>query len=54
MTPEPCPHQWERVDDSFDHAFGTEVIRYDRCELCGETRDSEPVADPDEDRDKDR
>lgn len=35
---EPCVHDWRVVDDSFDHAFGTERIPpYLECNLCGET-----------------
>ena len=32
-----CNHEWEFQDDSFDHEFGTEVIRYYVCANCGET-----------------
>jgi hypothetical protein len=35
-------HEWELVDDSFDHEFGTEIIRYFRCERCGETKEIGP------------
>lgn len=47
-----CNHDWEFCDDSFDHEFGTEVVRYDRCDKCGKTRsceargESEPDTDP--------
>lgn len=36
--PEPCDHDWRLQDDSFDHEFGTEIIRYWLCEKCGETK----------------
>jgi len=39
---EPCDHEWEFVDASFDHQFGTEHVWYDECSKCGATRDHEP------------
>jgi len=30
-------HDWQFHDDSFDHEFGVEVIRYWQCERCGKT-----------------
>ena len=34
-----CDHDWRKVDDSFDHAFGTERIKpYLECNCCGETK----------------
>lgn len=30
-------HDWQFHDDSFDHEFGTEAIRYWQCERCGHT-----------------
>ena len=34
-----CPgHSWHLQDDSYDHEYGTEVIRYWMCEKCGETK----------------
>ena len=36
--PEPCDHDWELVDDSFDHEYGTEQIGYYRCALCDEEK----------------
>lgn len=36
-----CDHDWEHVYDSFDHEFGTEVIRFDRCLKCGKTKEWE-------------
>lgn len=42
--PNPCEvapgefdHDWETVDDSFDHEYGCEQILYRRCIVCGET-----------------
>lgn len=32
-------HEWEFQDDSFDHEFGTEVIRYYACIHCDATRE---------------
>lgn len=37
-----CDHEWEVIDDSFDHAFGTEKIVYERCKHCGKEREHEP------------
>lgn len=44
---EQCDHDWETVDDSFTHEFGTEVIVYQKCTICGleeecEADDPEP------------
>lgn len=36
MQEQPCDHEWEDVDDSFDHEFGTEQIHFRRCAKCGE------------------
>lgn len=45
-----CDHEWTYVDDSFDHAYGTEVIRFHRCEKCGKTRpDNDEPNEPDYD-----
>lgn len=38
VNPEPCDHEWVFQDDSFDHEFGTEVIRYWQCEKCGASK----------------
>ncbi len=32
-------HNWQFHDDSFEHEFGVEVIRYWQCERCGQTGD---------------
>jgi hypothetical protein len=32
-------HDWEFVDDSFDHEYGVEFIHFERCLVCGEMRD---------------
>lgn len=37
-----CDHDWEFQDDSFDHEFGCEVIRYWQCAKCEATRDTLP------------
>jgi hypothetical protein len=29
-----CDHEWETVDESFDHEFGTEIVVYDMCKVC--------------------
>ena len=34
-------HDWEFVDDSFDHEFGTERIHYWSCTKCWATKDVE-------------
>ena len=40
-----CVHEWKKIDASFDHEFGTEVIIYYECQLCGcETKD-EPASE---------
>lgn len=43
---EECDHEWEFVDASFDHEFGTETIHYWRCELCDETTNEDPHPEP--------
>ena len=30
-----CEHDFEFCDDSFTHEFGTEIIRYWQCTICG-------------------
>jgi len=32
-------HDWELIDDSFDHDYGVEFIQYERCFACGKMRD---------------
>ena len=44
----PCDHEWETQDDSFSHEFGTEIIVYDRCVLCGAEKEHEPYDHHDE------
>ncbi len=39
---EDCDHEFEFVDESFDHEFGTEVVHYMQCQKCGFVRDIEP------------
>ena len=29
-----CDHEWEFIDDSFDHEYGCEQIHYRKCRLC--------------------
>jgi hypothetical protein len=43
-----CEHAWEAQDDSFSHEFGTEVVVFECCELCGETRDYDDSRDREE------
>ena len=38
---EECDHEWEVIDYSFDHEYGTEKIVFERCLLCDEERDYE-------------
>lgn len=35
-------HDWEFVDDSFDHEYGTEQVHYFACSRCEMTRNVEP------------
>lgn len=37
-----CDHDWEIVDDSFDHAYGCEKIIYKRCLNCDAVEPYEP------------
>lgn len=39
---EPCDHEWEHIDASFDHEFGTEQIHYNKCKKCGEETKASP------------
>lgn len=41
-APEECDHDYELVDDSFDHEFGTEQIVYRRCKTCGHEAEADP------------
>lgn len=43
---EPCDHDWKRVDDSFSHEFGTEIIVFERCQKCDMER---PYSEPEYD-----
>ncbi len=36
-----CDHDWEVIDDSFDHEYGTQTVIYERCKLCEKERDYE-------------
>lgn len=43
-----CDHDWQVVDDSFDHEYGTEKIVFERCLKCDAERDYErPTFDDD-------
>lgn len=43
-----CDHEWDVIDDSFDHEYGCEIIVFQRCALCDATRDYEaPTFDDD-------
>lgn len=37
-----CDHDWHFVDQSFDHAFGTEKVHTFECSKCGMTRAANP------------
>lgn len=39
MVRELCDHDFESVDDSFSHEFGTRIDIYSRCLICGEISD---------------
>ncbi len=45
---DPCDHQWEHIDASFDHEFGTEQVHYSKCKNCGETTHASPHANHDD------
>lgn len=49
-----CPHEdWEKVDNSFSHEFGTQVIRFEQCTVCGKHRDwDDEGPEPDYDAEK--
>lgn len=34
-----CDHEWEVIDESFDHELGCEQIVFERCKLCDEERE---------------
>ena len=35
--PPMCDHEWEFIDESFDHEFGREPLHTWECQSCGET-----------------
>lgn len=37
-----CDHEWEVIDNSFDHEYGCEVIVFERCQLCDAERSHDP------------
>lgn len=41
LTDWECDHEWEVVDDSFDHEYGTEKIVFERCVLCDAEQEHE-------------
>lgn len=43
-----CEHEWEFVDDSFDHEYGCERIFYERCLNCLAEREHDPPTFGDE------
>jgi hypothetical protein len=38
---EVCDHDWDFVDESFDHEYGTERVHFWRCKLCDAEREME-------------
>lgn len=40
--PSQIDHDWKLQDDSFDHEFGTQVVRYMQCSRCDATKEEEP------------
>lgn len=40
-----CNHYYKRIDESFDHEFGTEQIIYYECAHCGKVTDNPPLED---------
>lgn len=42
VAPGEFDHEWEFVDESFDHEFGTERVHYWKCAHCELTRAMEP------------
>lgn len=37
-----CDHDWEVVDESFDHEYGCERIVFERCRLCDAEQEHDP------------
>lgn len=37
-----CDHDWEVVDESFDHEYGCERIVFERCRLCDAVQEYDP------------
>lgn len=46
---ENCDHDWEVIDDSFDHEFGTEICICVRCDKCGAETPYERYSGPEND-----
>lgn len=45
-----CDHDFEFVNDSFDHEYGTERIHFERCTKCGLEREADNPSSPEDDR----
>lgn len=43
-----CDHDWEHVDESFDHEFGTEQVYFKRCRLCDAVIDDDEPSPEDD------
>lgn len=41
----PCAHEWEFIDESFAHEFGTEVLHSWECQKCGASVSKCPFPD---------
>lgn len=41
LSPGQFDHDWEYVDDSVDHEYGTEIINYLKCAVCGQIRETQ-------------
>lgn len=37
-----CDHDWQFIDDSFSHEYGTEIVVYWQCSKCDKTKNVEP------------
>lgn len=49
-----CDHDWKFADDSFDHEFGCEVVRFMRCEKCDATKECDDDGPDEPDYDQSR
>jgi hypothetical protein len=41
VAPGEFDHDYEAIDDSFDHEYGTQQVFYKRCKACGHEADIE-------------